>query len=113
VHAAYNQAVAEGTIDDDSSQHAAIHALDAVLALTAQNTGGADGAGGAAPMMPATQGLYLHGGVGVGKSLLMDTMFEQAAIPAKRRTHFHAFMLDVHGARVSTQNTMLHSRIGY
>ena len=41
------------------------------------------------------RGLYIHGGVGRGKTMLMDLFYDAAAGP-KRRTHFHIFMADVH-----------------
>ncbi len=42
------------------------------------------------------RGLYLWGGVGRGKSMLMDLLRDCLDGPAKRRIHFHEFMLDVH-----------------
>lgn len=42
------------------------------------------------------QGLYLYGGVGRGKTYLMDVFFESLPIEAKLRTHFHRFMQRVH-----------------
>lgn len=50
--------------------------------------------------MIAPKGLYMWGGVGRGKSMLMDWFFSAAPVEAKKRVHFHEFMMSVH-ARIN------------
>lgn len=45
---------------------------------------------------PAIKGLYLWGGVGRGKTWLMNLFYEQLELKQKKRIHFHHFMLDIH-----------------
>src|SRR5882757_648834 len=42
------------------------------------------------------RGLYVHGDVGRGKTMLMDLFFQHSPVALKRRAHFHEFMADVH-----------------
>src|SRR5579871_2975539 len=42
------------------------------------------------------RGLYIHGEVGRGKTMLMDLFFHESPVEYKRRAHFHEFMADVH-----------------
>ncbi|MEZ5669338.1 MAG: cell division protein ZapE [Alphaproteobacteria bacterium] len=107
--AAYRALLAAGTIVPDPAQAEAVDALqqlhDALAghkaAAPAQPAAGlgrwiARLVGEPAPVPTAPRGLYIHGDVGRGKSMLMDLFFAQVPVAAKRRVHFHAFMLEVH-----------------
>ncbi|MEO7851193.1 MAG: cell division protein ZapE, partial [Rubrivivax sp.] len=45
---------------------------------------------------PIPRGVYMHGGVGRGKSFLMDCFFRSVPLQRKTRLHFHEFMREVH-----------------
>ena len=56
------------------------------------------------PLVP--RGVYLHGGVGRGKSFLMDCFFSALPLKRKTRLHFHEFMREVHRELVGLQGTV-------
>jgi cell division protein ZapE len=95
--ARYDALVAAGELRPDSDQSTTVLRLDAL----AQQLSAAPVRSGLfarflrhAPAAP--RGIYMWGGVGRGKSMLMDLFFHCVDIPAKRRVHFHEFMLEVH-----------------
>ena len=45
---------------------------------------------------PIPKGLYIWGGVGSGKTMLMDIFFKQSSVREKKHVHFHGFMQEVH-----------------
>jgi cell division protein ZapE len=47
---------------------------------------------------PAPRGVYIHGKVGRGKTMLMDLFFDTCSFRPKRRIHFHQFMSETHDA---------------
>ena len=52
------------------------------------------------------RGVYLYGGVGRGKSFLMDCFFDAVPLKRKTRLHFHEFMREVHRELVGLQGTV-------
>lgn len=87
----YDDRVAGGTLTGDAEQAAAADRLDALAHELANPP--KKKLFGKAPEPP--RGLYLWGGVGRGKSMLMDLFFAVVQAEPKRRVHFHEFMSEV------------------
>ena len=99
----YQNAVACGQLQPDPAQEAALCALERLrLALSQPRK-----RGWFRKAAPAPDGIYLWGGVGRGKSMLMD-MFARSLGPSVRRVHFHGFMQEVHAgiARAKAQGAV-------
>ncbi|WP_439104002.1 cell division protein ZapE [Celeribacter marinus] len=101
----YASKVAAGALTADPAQEAILPLFDEVYAALRAAPRGKSGLlsliGGRKPP-PVIKGLYLWGGVGRGKSMLMDLFHAHSPVPS-RRVHFHAFMQEVqagiHAAR--------------
>ena len=93
VRAAYDQLIAAHELKPDAAQARAVAALER-LAASLENGGFLSRLFGSGSEGPA--GVYLWGGVGRGKSMLMDLAFEHINATPKRRVHFHEFMLETH-----------------
>lgn len=97
LHAIYDRLAADGEITADPAQREVFPALERIqeyLALPARRKGLFGGVFASALRPPS--GVYIWGGVGRGKSFLMDLFFDAVEIEDKRRVHFHAFMQDMH-----------------
>ncbi len=94
----YDERLALAEIEPDDAQRALAVRLDE---LQSSLGGVARGNGILSKLFPGTKsppprGLYIHGAVGRGKTMLMDLFFEETPFEPKLRAHFHEFMADVH-----------------
>ena len=95
VLARYEALVASGELREDKEQFRAARRLD-TLARELEATPSGFWRRLTGGKADAPRGVYLWGGVGRGKSMLMDLFFDALTIERKRRVHFHEFMAEVH-----------------
>lgn len=108
VTGAYRRLVDAGTIECDPAQLRIAAKLDDLLdAILSRRLAAKSSALGwlfanAAPKRDTLRGIYIHGHVGRGKTMLMDIFYELLPLHRKRRAHFNDFMADVHD-RIAVQ----------
>ncbi len=90
--------IAAGRLRPDPAQRAVLPMLEAIRARieAPPRRGRIAGLFGRKGAEAGAKGLYLWGGVGRGKSMLMDMMAAATEAPGVERVHFHAFMQGVH-----------------
>ncbi|TIW28651.1 MAG: cell division protein ZapE [Mesorhizobium sp.] len=97
----YDHLVQSGAVERDPAQEHIVAALDRLIdEISAKRLAQKSSALGwlfAAKRQPRepVKGLYIHGSVGRGKTMLMDMFFELLPVRRKRRVHFNDFMADV------------------
>ena len=97
--ARYNARVEAGEASHDDAQAAIAARLDALandLKDWRPANGGWKLSNLFAAKRPPPRGLYIHGKVGRGKTMLMDLFFDTVTFAPKRRVHFHEFMAETH-----------------
>ncbi|MEO1918500.1 MAG: cell division protein ZapE [Paracoccaceae bacterium] len=100
----FRELIASGEMTDDAAQRFAVEKLQLLhTQIEGYNAAkptivglGLFGWGREKIKKEPIKGLYLYGGVGRGKSMLMDLFFYTANVEKKRRVHFHEFMQEVH-----------------
>ena len=96
----YRDLKRDGTLNEDPIQELAAEKFQSLHHALKGYAGRAGGSswkerlGLARRRADPPQGLYIYGGVGRGKSMLMDLFFDTVPMDAKRRVHFHEFMLE-------------------
>jgi cell division protein ZapE len=93
----YRQTLAKRGFQRDEAQHAAVLRLQRLYEQWVDYKSRRSSALRRLVVRPALpRGVYLWGGVGKGKSFLMDSFYLTVPLVRKRRVHFHHFMRDVH-----------------
>ncbi len=94
----YHHAVKNRLIEEDSAQLEAVEYLQQLYdELVRENEGRrTPGWWPWRAQRPGIRGLYFWGGVGRGKTYLMDLFYESLPFEGKSRTHFHRFMRGIH-----------------
>ncbi|KAA8496032.1 Lactation elevated protein 1 [Porphyridium purpureum] len=104
----YEELVHSGKLRSDAAQRTAVDVFDNTFRQLAESAGRrsqgsrsvlsrfASWVGGTSSGAAKVPGVYIYGGVGCGKTMLMDIFYDQVDSVSKQREHFHEFMIDFH-----------------
>ncbi|PWB64132.1 MAG: cell division protein ZapE [Bradyrhizobiaceae bacterium] len=117
VSAQYHALVASGEIERDLAQEAVARKLTRLAERLAEHRLARKSSslgwlfGSREKREGAIRGLYIHGEVGRGKTMLMDLFFEANPVGRRRRVHFHEFMADVHERVHALRRELKHGEV--
>jgi cell division protein ZapE len=99
----YHEQVENGTITSDAMQLAAVSELQTLQNNLVAELGKRVGLLGFLHTPKLVQGIYLWGGVGIGKTFIMDCFYHTLPFTQKMRMHFHQFMQLIHNKLTAHQ----------
>jgi cell division protein ZapE len=117
LRARYAAMLEAGEIEPDAAQAAAVEAFVRLAERLAEHRLARKSSSlgwlfGRRERHAPVKGLYLHGDVGRGKTMLMDLFFETSPVSRKRRVHFHSFMAEVHEQVYALRRRIKRGEIG-
>ena len=109
----YQSRINSGRLEPDSAQAALVERFDALAKALAAHRRAATSLRSLftralfrrSSTTASPRGLYIHGSVGCGKTMLMDLFFEHSGFEPRQRSHFHEFMADVHDRIAAARKT--------
>jgi cell division protein ZapE len=112
----YSERVKRGEFERDPAQEQVLGQLQALSTQLAfyrptRKSAALGWLVGARQQAAPLYGIYIWGSVGRGKTALMDMFFEETELSHKRRTHFHAFMADVHARIFAVRQQIKDGRV--
>jgi len=99
----YQEQISKGVIVEDQQQLVVMHQLERIYQNILQEYRSRQKLFAFLRHPKLVKGLYLWGGVGVGKTFMMDCFYTSLPFPQKMRMHFHQFMQEVHNALTKHQ----------
>lgn len=110
----YDKLISNGAVKDDTAQRLVLAKLEQLRCKLDRHFGKKKGLVNKIKKLSSKQhdiaGIYIHGAVGRGKSMLMDLFYAALRLDKKQRVHFHAFMIDIHAMLYQWRQKNIHNK---